>query len=623
MTLTREKLGLLANLAAYSGVNKEYMVTAGRTAVGDGGGGEWVFDASDLSTEVAADTLQGIYVAAASDATGASGAWVRQHKDVISVNWFGAVGDDTADNLAAFDAATAFLNPWDTLYIPQGEYRLSATWNFQVYRGKLKCDGILKPHGVFDDYLMEVNNTLGGDPIMPSMGLQLRIEGLRLDCEWQSRGVKFRSLYDATVDVEVWKPYGEGIRCAFVQEATFIKPAIFAGKPRVDATIAAAADWLVGTAYTAGDLVKRVYPAYNAGTTYAFNDMVDSGGNSFRSIASNNTGNNPLGTPSLWELVPYEYFENVLANTGSDPADVATDYTTRSGVTLDKIWKPVYPDEAAFAIIGDGSSTTVDNIKMFNPISRSNAQLTFMRIDNPEFSTPIAKVELYAPQFHSVSAQYQTAFNSGGYGWTLDLPEKGHLIHAPDSTGLKIFGGQTRTASVNRMTCLRVGTQGSSGNAASTVIVGHQFNGDGTNEVGISAMPSLETFDNWKESANLFSFTDTGIHDRIDPDDQTTTGSPIIPWASIRFLGSAAVVGTAIGVSVSSAATGVYDLVLDHAVSNLNNVICTPIAITNTGANNATYQVNSTTSITVRTANSAGTLVDSACSVIVYNPAPA
>ena len=49
------------------------------------GGGVFIFDSSDLSANVTADTHQGIYIAPTSDATGASGAWVRQYNGIFNV----------------------------------------------------------------------------------------------------------------------------------------------------------------------------------------------------------------------------------------------------------------------------------------------------------------------------------------------------------------------------------------------------------------------------------------------------------------------------------------------------------------------------------------------------------
>ena len=71
-------LATLAQLVALTAKASFVQETLGRLTIGDGGGGEWYFDSSDLSTEVTADTNSIHYAAPTSDATGASGAWVRQ-----------------------------------------------------------------------------------------------------------------------------------------------------------------------------------------------------------------------------------------------------------------------------------------------------------------------------------------------------------------------------------------------------------------------------------------------------------------------------------------------------------------------------------------------------------------
>ena len=49
--------------------------------------GVFVFDGSNLSAKVAADPYQGIHIAPASDATGASGAWVRKYDGPVCASW--------------------------------------------------------------------------------------------------------------------------------------------------------------------------------------------------------------------------------------------------------------------------------------------------------------------------------------------------------------------------------------------------------------------------------------------------------------------------------------------------------------------------------------------------------
>ena len=60
--------------------------------------GVFLWSGADLSAQVALDPLQGIYVPPASDATGASGAWVRQAEKVLHPEFWASSGstDDTA-----------------------------------------------------------------------------------------------------------------------------------------------------------------------------------------------------------------------------------------------------------------------------------------------------------------------------------------------------------------------------------------------------------------------------------------------------------------------------------------------------------------------------------------------
>ena len=90
----------LANIASPSANDMAYLSESGRR-------GNFVFDASDLSTKVTSDPQQGVYVAPTSDATGASGAWVREFEK-LQAEFFGCVGDNSTDNDTAGNAAIAF-----------------------------------------------------------------------------------------------------------------------------------------------------------------------------------------------------------------------------------------------------------------------------------------------------------------------------------------------------------------------------------------------------------------------------------------------------------------------------------------------------------------------------------
>src|SRR4051812_21313203 len=100
--------------------------------------GLFQFDGSNLSAAVASDPRQGLYVAPASDPSGASGAWVRGYSGAANVRWFGAIGNDTADDGPAFAAALnalksiarggfGYSSASPGLFVPFGTYFLGTT----------------------------------------------------------------------------------------------------------------------------------------------------------------------------------------------------------------------------------------------------------------------------------------------------------------------------------------------------------------------------------------------------------------------------------------------------------------------------------------------------------------
>lgn len=77
--------------------------------------GHFNWESSDLSARVAADPAQAVYVPPVGDATGASGAWVRQFAGALSVQWFGVLGDGVADDTSRLVAALNAIGDGDTL----------------------------------------------------------------------------------------------------------------------------------------------------------------------------------------------------------------------------------------------------------------------------------------------------------------------------------------------------------------------------------------------------------------------------------------------------------------------------------------------------------------------------
>lgn len=91
--------------------------------------GVFVFNSANLSAKVTGDPAQGIYVAPASNATGASGAWVRNFSGPVDATWFGALGNNVANDTvglqAAFDYVCAPSNPNSELHIRAGIYNVT------------------------------------------------------------------------------------------------------------------------------------------------------------------------------------------------------------------------------------------------------------------------------------------------------------------------------------------------------------------------------------------------------------------------------------------------------------------------------------------------------------------
>jgi hypothetical protein len=95
------KAATRAILAGLSTTLPAYLTESGRE-------GTFVFDSTNNSANVTADPNQGVYVAPASDTTGASGAWVRERKLGLPIEAFGADGTATSDCSAAIVAAAAW-----------------------------------------------------------------------------------------------------------------------------------------------------------------------------------------------------------------------------------------------------------------------------------------------------------------------------------------------------------------------------------------------------------------------------------------------------------------------------------------------------------------------------------
>jgi hypothetical protein len=97
-----------------------------------GDGGTWI----DIGVNDTYGDDDGISVVATNDHV-----FLRQYSDSLNVKWFGAKGDGTTNDIAAFNGAvTAALNSRSNIFIPKGTYKLSSKW---VIPGRSNASSIL------------------------------------------------------------------------------------------------------------------------------------------------------------------------------------------------------------------------------------------------------------------------------------------------------------------------------------------------------------------------------------------------------------------------------------------------------------------------------------------------
>lgn len=443
-------------------------------------------------------------------AEGLGGNWrpEKSRRGIVSVVDFGAKPGDLGDDLDAFTQATEALQPWQTLYIPPGEYRLSGKWVIKnKYRVKIESDGVIKPLPPYSDYLVEFDNDVA-DPMAKAIGQQVVVRGLTVDGEWRARGVKIARVWDSSFEnLHIWRPYGHGINTPMLQEVSFYKPVIFMGKPRMTRVeggdkniVEVAQQWDQRRSYRGGEYVKTAAQEYSPNKSYVINELVRYQDSLYRSLREDNVNVVPLGSPLVWERVSAGYYQALqrAGNTNRNPEDMSVDYTTRSTNEKEHYWRPVYPDEAAWEMVGTGSNATIDNVKVWNFVSRSNAQSTVLRIDNTHYSLPPSQIEFFATQVHGITKQYIAAFNADiqmtgikQYGGRIEPPMGVELIRVSTATGFKYIGGQVRTANLEGAKGIVFGGLGRSGSAARVFLAATSVNGEGANSIGISLMPSV------------------------------------------------------------------------------------------------------------------------------------
>ena len=150
--------------------------------------------------EVAADPQEGFYVPPTSDATGASGAWVRQSSPAhtITTSMFGAVDDSTIDSSTAVQAALDYLSANGGKLIVDGLHGIGTQLDILVTKhwtieglGAKTQSGLVALASI--DYLLSIAETGA------TFQGEIFVEKLFFDCANQSGGIDTGLLRYSTI----------------------------------------------------------------------------------------------------------------------------------------------------------------------------------------------------------------------------------------------------------------------------------------------------------------------------------------------------------------------------------------------------------------------------------------
>lgn len=134
---------------------RAYLTEAGRE-------GEFLWRSGNYSTQIAADTTEGVFVKA--DAIASTvGAWVRVVDGGLDPRWFGAVGDGTTDDTTALQRTIdiAQITEWSIL-LPGKTFRTTAALTITAAIGIFGADhytSTIKPEG--NIFAFDISNIVG------------------------------------------------------------------------------------------------------------------------------------------------------------------------------------------------------------------------------------------------------------------------------------------------------------------------------------------------------------------------------------------------------------------------------------------------------------------------------
>src|SRR3989339_476053 len=120
------KVDSIADLKVFDRKGKIECVTVlGYYSAGDGGGGDFYFDAGSVDVDNGGTIIQ--------SSVDATGRWKRiLNKGSVNVKWFGAKGDGVTDDTVAIQTAFTFVSsfPEKAIYFSAGVYSVSSTISF-------------------------------------------------------------------------------------------------------------------------------------------------------------------------------------------------------------------------------------------------------------------------------------------------------------------------------------------------------------------------------------------------------------------------------------------------------------------------------------------------------------
>lgn len=94
----------------------------GYTTPGDGGGGPFYWDATNVAIDDSGTIIRPIGILV--------GAWVRIYSAPLNVRWFGAFGNGIHDDTTSIAATYAVVPSGGEMYIPKGQYRFTSKLTF-------------------------------------------------------------------------------------------------------------------------------------------------------------------------------------------------------------------------------------------------------------------------------------------------------------------------------------------------------------------------------------------------------------------------------------------------------------------------------------------------------------